>query len=85
ELRMLRPLINAFTDQPGVFFKVGQSIVDESDRLHNNRLNLYDSVGRDTTALRKNLEELQTIATKSSKKLKPEPSKSEASFSNLWE
>jgi hypothetical protein len=52
ELKMLRPLIASFKQRPQVFFTVAQDIMNEYDRQYNDRLALYEAVGRDISKLK---------------------------------
>ena len=56
ELKTIRPLITAFTDQPEVFFATAESLVSEARRAFNTRLDLYQAAGRDVTKMRGLLE-----------------------------
>lgn len=52
ELRMLRPLVATFTSRPDVFFQTAKDLIGEGDRVIDTRLDLMESVGRNTTKLR---------------------------------
>jgi hypothetical protein len=53
ELNTLRKVFSAFTDRPGVFFENTNTLIAETDRMLKTRFDIYDSVGRDTSKLRK--------------------------------
>jgi len=53
ELGTLRKVFASFSERPGVFFENLKTLTDETDRMLNTRFDLYDSVGRDTSKLRK--------------------------------
>ena len=64
ELRMLRPLITSFQDRPEVFFETLDTLIDETGRQFNNRLDINEARGADVSKFRelvKDKEETETI------------------------
>lgn len=73
ELKLLRPLMESLQQRPGVFFAITNDLVNEGNRMAENRLNTMQSAGRDVSELRQQLEERkpksgskQTISPQSS-------------------
>jgi|GEM_PF-4208761 len=52
ELQSLRQAVGDFTDRPAVFFENLSSLEGEVNRMLENRLNVYEAVGRDTSKIR---------------------------------
>lgn len=73
ELRILRDSFASFTNRPGVFFENLSTLENETNRMIDSRLKLYEAIGRDVS----NVRDLYSkgVSTANAEKSKPSGSK----------